>query len=111
MLVRCSHKSILPDYSADIVSASLSKSYCAFLSLISPSIVIFTFYILSKRLRLKLKELSVGNVLPLTKKKKKMLKLAEVFKFNIGRMINCDLLKLSPIWNFEKRIYNRIIES
>ena len=60
--------SIFPDDHADIFTASLLISYCSFSSLISSSIVMNSFYILSIRFFLKRKGLSDARVEIITKK-------------------------------------------
>ena len=66
--LRYSYLSVLPDGNADIFTASLLISYYSFSSLIL-SIVMISFYILSKRFFLKHKGLSVVRVMAVTKKK------------------------------------------
>ena len=58
---------MLPDDNSDISAASLLISNCSFSSLLVASIVVITFYILSKRLHLKRKGLSDARVVSLTK--------------------------------------------
>ena len=60
--------SILADDNADLLAMSLLILYCNFLSLILSSIVMISLYILSKRLRLKCKELSDVRVVSVTRK-------------------------------------------
>ena len=59
--------SILSHDNVDIFAAALLISYCSF-SLVLSSIVMISPYILSKRLRLKRKELCEAKVVSLTKK-------------------------------------------
>ena len=59
--------SILPDGKADVLAASLLRSYCSFSFLIWSLIVIF-YYMCSKRFFLNLKGLSDASVVSLTKK-------------------------------------------
>ena len=59
---------MFPDDNADIFAASLLISYCNFSSVISSSIVMISFYILSKRLFLKPKGLSDARVASINKK-------------------------------------------
>ena len=66
--VRYSYLSILPDDLADISVASLLVLYCSFSSLILSSIVMISFYILSKRFSLKCDGLSDARVTSITKK-------------------------------------------
>ena len=66
------------------------------------------YHILSKRLRLKRKGLSNVTVVSITKKEYGfgvhfLVKIRKVFKSNILRMIKCDLLKLSVVWNFHNK--------
>ena len=65
--VRNSYLSILPDDNADIFAAYLLISYCRFSTLILSSIVMISFYILSKGLFLKHEELSDARVVSITK--------------------------------------------
>ena len=62
--VRYSYLSILFDDNAHIFTASLLLSYCN----VSSSIVMISFYILSKRFFLKHEEWSDARVAPITKK-------------------------------------------
>ena len=57
-----------PDDNADIFAASVLISYCSFSCLILSSVVMISFYILSKRFFLKCKRLSDGRVVSTTKK-------------------------------------------
>ena len=66
--VRYSYLSILPYDNTDIFAASLLIFYFNFLSLILSSVVIISFYILSKRLFLKREWLSDARVASITKK-------------------------------------------
>ena len=66
--VRYSYLSILPDNNVDIFAASPLVSYYHFSSQILSLIANFSFYILSKWLRLKFKRLSDARVVSLTKK-------------------------------------------
>ena len=66
--VRYSYISIFPDNKADIFAASLLISYCNYLSLILSSIVMVSFYFLSKRFFMKYKGLSDARVASITKK-------------------------------------------
>ena len=59
---------IFPDDNADIFAASLLMSYCSFPSLVLSSVVMISFYILSKRFFLKRKVLSNARVASITKK-------------------------------------------
>ena len=52
-----------------IIAASLLISYCSFSTLILSSIVIISFYILSKRFFLKREELTDVRVVSITKNK------------------------------------------
>ena len=65
--VRYSYLSIFRDHPADIFAVSLLISYCGFSSLILPSIVMISFYVLSKIFFLKLKGLSDTRVVSITK--------------------------------------------
>ena len=67
-LVIHSYLSIFPDDNADIFAASVLISHYSFWSLILSSIVIITFYIISKRFFLKRKGLSDVRVASITKK-------------------------------------------
>ena len=66
--VRYSYLSILLDDNADIFADFLLISHCTFSSLLLSSIVKTSFYILSKRLFLKRKELSGVRVVSIFKK-------------------------------------------
>ena len=66
-LVRYSYLSIFRDHHADIFDVSLLISYCGFSSLILSLIVMISFYVLSKRFFLKLKELFDTRVVSITK--------------------------------------------
>ena len=66
-LVRYSYLSIFRDHHADIFDVSLLVSYCGFSSLILSLIVMISFYVLSKRFFLKLKELFDTRVVSITK--------------------------------------------
>ena len=66
--VKYSYLSIFPDYNADIFAASLLISYCNFSSLILPSVVIISFYVLPKRFFLKRKRLSDARIVSITNK-------------------------------------------
>ena len=66
--VKYSYLSIFPDYNADTFAASQLISYCNFSALILPSVVIISFYILSKRFFLKRKGLSDARVVSITNK-------------------------------------------
>ena len=59
---------IFPNYNADIFAASLLITYCSFSSLILSSVVMISFYILSKRFFLKHEGLSDARVTSITKK-------------------------------------------
>ena len=67
MSITCSFLSILPDDNGDIFAVSLLVSNCIFSSLILSSIVLM-FYILSKKLFLKLKVFSDERGVAVTKK-------------------------------------------
>ena len=60
--------SVFPDDNADIFAISQVISYCSFLSLILSSIIMISFYILSKRLFLKHKGLSDARVASIPKR-------------------------------------------
>ena len=62
-----------------------------------------SFYILFKRLHLKCKELSDAKVVSITKTIWFCSRFFLIFKLNICRMIKCDLLMLSFVWNFHKK--------
>ena len=66
--VRYSCISILSDDNVNIFSASLLISCCSFSSLILSSIVMISFYILSKRFFLKREGLSAARVASIIKK-------------------------------------------
>ena len=66
--VRYSYLSIFPDINVYIVAAFLLTSYCSFLSLVLPSVVIISFYILFRRFFLKRKGLPDAIVVLVTKK-------------------------------------------
>ena len=66
-LVRYSYLSIFRDHHADIFDVSLLISYCGFSSLILSLTVMISFYVLSKRFFLKLKELFDTRVVSITK--------------------------------------------
>ena len=68
MPLRNSYLSIFLDDNAHIFTASLLISYCRFSSLISSSVVMISFYILSKRFFLKREGLSDERVVSITKK-------------------------------------------
>ena len=59
--MRYSYLSIFPDHNADIFYSSLLVSYCSFSSIILSSIVMISFYILSKRFSFLWKVLSIGE--------------------------------------------------
>ena len=65
--VRYSYLSILPDDNVDIAAAFPLRFYFSFSSLILPSTVMISCFILSKRLSLKLKVFPVGRRVLLTK--------------------------------------------
>ena len=65
---RYSLLSIFPDDSVDNFAASLLIPYCSFSFLILSSIVMISFYILSKRFLLKLEGLSDARLASITKK-------------------------------------------
>ena len=67
--VSYSYLSFGPDNNAHIFGASLLITYCSFSSLILSSIVIISFYILSKRFSLKHEKLSDAKVASITKKR------------------------------------------
>ena len=85
--VRYSYLSILPGYNADISAASLLILHCSFSILLSSSIVITSFYILSKKLFLKRKRSSDARVASFTKKEYGLevviVMIHKVFKVNI----------------------------
>ena len=60
--------SVFPDDNADTFAAFQLISYCNFSSLILSSIVMISFYVLSKRFFLKRKRLSDARVASITKK-------------------------------------------
>ena len=60
--MRYSYLSIFPDHNADIFYSSLLVSYCSFSSIILSSIVMISFYILSKTFFPKRKRLSYARV-------------------------------------------------
>ena len=66
---RYSNLLILPDNKADIFYASLIISYCSFSFLFLSSVVMISFYILSKRFFLKREVLSDARAASITKKK------------------------------------------
>ena len=66
--MRYSYLSIFPDHNADIFYSSLLVSYCSFSSIILSSIVMISFYILSKRFFLKHEGLSYARVTSINKK-------------------------------------------
>ena len=66
--VRNSYLSNFPDNNAAIFSASLLISYCIFSSQILSSIIMISFYILSKRFYLKHDGLFCARVAPIAKK-------------------------------------------
>ena len=85
--------------------ASLLISCCNLSSLIVSSIVMISFYILSKRFFLNCKGLSEARVVLVTKKEYGFavhffVKIPEVFKFNIKLMNKCNMLKLLLVWDF-----------
>ena len=65
--VKYSSLSILPDDNVDIFNASLLIIYHKFSSLVLSSIAMVSFYILSKRLRLRRKWLSDARLVSVTK--------------------------------------------
>ena len=66
--VRNSYLSTFPDDNADILAASLLISYCNFSSLILSSVVMISFYILSKKFFYKREELYNARFVSITKK-------------------------------------------
>ena len=72
-----------------------------------------SFYVFSKRYFVKSKILSDARVASITKKKYGfcstfLAKIHKVLKVNIQRMIKCDLLKRSFVWNFHNKIVCKI---
>ena len=65
---RYSYLSVLPDHNADVFAAFVLIACFSFLSVILLSVVLITFYILSKRLHLNRKKLFEARVVSLTKK-------------------------------------------
>ena len=66
--LRYSYLLILPDYNADIFAASLLILYFRFSSLILPSLVMISFYIISKKFSLKGRRVSDAKIVLITKK-------------------------------------------
>ena len=87
------------DDNTDIFAAPHLVSYYCLSSLILPSIVMISFYILSKRLFLKCKGLSDARVVSFTF----FLEIHKVFKVNIWWMIKRGLLNLLFVWSFNKK--------
>ena len=86
--VRYSYLSVTPNDHADIFAASLLISYCNFSSFVLSSIVMISFYILSKILFLKREGLSGARVTSITKTgiwicRTFFVKIDSVFKVNI----------------------------
>ena len=102
--VRNSYLSILPDDKADIFAASLLISYCSFSSLIVSSIVMISYYVLSKIFFLQHEELSDARLVSITNEYSFAVHFLYRFKVNIWWMIKHSLLKLSFVWNFHKKI-------
>ena len=96
--VSYSYLSILLNGNADIFAASLWISYCSFSSQILPSVVMISFYILSKRFILKREGLSDARVLSITNKtwffNPFFVKIHKVSKANIWWMIKFNILKV-----------------
>ena len=68
LAVKYSYSSILLYDNAGIFAASLLMLYCSFSSLTLLSVVMITFYIISKRFFLKSEKLSDATVVSITKK-------------------------------------------
>ena len=105
--VEYSYLPILPDENAYIFAASLLILYCSFSSLILSSIALISFYILSKRLFLQLKGLSIARVVSTTINiwpcSTLIINIFKVFRVNIQWRIKSDLLKLSFVLNFHNK--------
>ena len=93
------------------IFSSLLIPYSSFLSLILSSVVMTSFYILSKILHLKYKGLSNTRVVSINEKwfckrwycSAFFLNIHKVFKANIWQMIKLNLLKLSFVRNFNTK--------
>ena len=66
--VRHLYLAILPDNNADIFTVSMLISYCSLSYLTSSSIILISFYIISKKFFLKGEKLSDARVVTITKK-------------------------------------------
>ena len=89
--VRYSYLLIFPDDNADIFAASLLIFYWRFLSLTVSSVVMISFYILSKRFFLKHKRLSDAKVASINKKNM-------VLQYNFCKISKKNLKPMSDEW-------------
>ena len=67
--------------------------------------------ILSERFSLKRKGLSDARVQSITKKKMVLLRIYKTFNVNNWRMIKCNLLKFSFVWNFQNEVMCMILSN